>query len=340
MSEPFVLDVGMAVQAIRGEHVCGDVVLTRELDEHRLVVFVADGLGHGPAAAEAATSCAEALSRTIQSGFADAFNEAHRALRQKRGAVAAAVVIDRKTGVAEVGVLGNIAVRIIRLRETRNESTVAVATPGVFGSAFRRVNVTRFDLEAGDVVVVHSDGVRSRFEPIRVRAADARSAAEEIVANEGRSHDDASCVVVRVLPASARLPSSRPALPQGPGIDVSIRRPGDVQVAATSAREFASGQGFDGRRSWEVGIAVAELAQNILKYGVEGVVSLRLDDAWLVVEAVDRGPGLGAAGSRPGLGQGLLAVERMMDSSEISSGPLGVRVVARKRLRPECSAHR
>jgi anti-sigma regulatory factor (Ser/Thr protein kinase) len=332
MPDPLVVDIGASVVPIHGEKVSGDVVRTRALDEHRILIVVVDGLGHGPAAFDAASKCADVLERTIDAGLAAAFAEAHRELRSGRGAVAGVVIVDAERAVAEVAVLGNIAVRTMGVRGDAQRSSTAISTPGVLGSAFRRVHVERFDLEAGDVIVVHSDGVRSRFEPLRVRAADAQSAAEEIVANEGRAHDDASCVVVRLLPSSSALPSRRPLPPTGVGIDLPIRRQDDVQVVATSAREFAAGLGLGGRGSWEIGIAAAELAQNVLKYGVEGLLTLRTDGESLVVEAVDRGPGFGAAGSRPGLGEGLAAVTRLMDSSEVLSTPLGARVIAKKRL--------
>jgi anti-sigma regulatory factor (Ser/Thr protein kinase) len=333
MPEPLVLDVGTSVVALRGEKVSGDVVRTRALGDDRLLVIVVDGLGHGAPAHEAAVKAADTLERIAGADVHAAFVEAHRELRSTRGAVAAVVVLDVVRGVAQAAVLGNISVRALSIRDDVQRSTTAITTPGVLGSAFRRVHLESFDIRAGDVLVVHSDGVLSRYEPMRVRASDAQTAAEEITARAGRPHDDASCAVVRVLPASSRPPSRRPAPAPPGGVDIPLRRPGDAQVAATSARELAASSGFTGRESWEIGIAAAELAQNALKYGVEGLLTLRSDPEWLVIEAVDRGPGFGAAGSQPGLGQGLAAVERLMDSLEVLSGPLGARVITRKRLR-------
>ena len=106
----------------------------------------------------------------------------------------------------------------------------------------------------------------------------------------------------------------------------------DIQVAATTARQFAKRIGMPGRAQWEVGIAAAELAQNAVKYGVEGALTLRNENSTLVLEVVDRGEGFGAAKEQPGLRAGLAAVARLMDSFEVHSGPIGTRVIAKKRF--------
>jgi negative regulator of sigma-B (phosphoserine phosphatase) len=332
MSEPLVLDVGFAVVPIAGERVSGDVVLTTEIEGGRFLAIVADGLGHGVAAWEAASECVAALRGALSGGMAEAFAEAHRALRATRGAVAGAVVVDPAAAIAETAVLGNVTIRTLGIRGSVARSVTAVATPGVLGSSFRRVHIESVALEPGDVIVLHSDGVRSRFEPLRVRASDAQSAAEEIVVREGRAHDDSSCVVVRVLPPAAAVGSRRCPPAEGVGVDIALSSMSDIQVAAMQARDFAISKGASGRHAWEISIAAAELAQNAVKYGVEGVLTLRIDGEWLVLEAVDRGPGFGAAPSSSGLGEGLGAVRRMMDCCDVRSGPLGSRVITRKRI--------
>jgi anti-sigma regulatory factor (Ser/Thr protein kinase) len=253
--------------------------------------------------------------------------------------------VDGASRTLQVSILGNISVRVVGTRDSRVRSTSAVGVPGVLGSLFHEVPVQRFDIHPGDVIVVHSDGIRSHFETLQARAIDAQSAAAEIVARHGRGRDDASCIVVRVLPPStvlgpsailaapARAPSRDPA--RDPGKELPLRRFEDIQVAATTARAFAGQLGLPGRAQWEVGIAAAELAQNVVKYGVEGLLSLRGDgEHGLVLEVVDRGPGFGAAEPQPGLREGLGAVRRMMDSCDVHSSPIGTRIIARKAIPP------
>ncbi len=58
--------------------------------------------------------------------------------------------------------------------------------------------------EEGDVLLLYSDGVRSRFDALALRLLEARAAAEDVVATAGRDNDDASCLVVRAVAPSAR----------------------------------------------------------------------------------------------------------------------------------------
>ena len=336
MSDALVLDAGVAIEAAPGEKVSGDVALVDRLAEGRVRVLLADGLGHGPAAAEAASQCVDALARAVVDveSLRDAFREVHGVLRGGRGAVAAAVLVDGASREVHAAILGNIVVRIDGARDGRHATTRAVGVPGVLGSAFRNVRVERFGIEAGDLVVVHSDGVRSHFGTLQARPVDARSAAAEILACQGRGRDDASCAIVRVLPPSAVVEASHLPLVREEGRQLPLRRHEDVQVAATAARAYAAEMGLPGRAQWEVGIAASELAQNVIKYGVEGILILRADaEGTLVLEVVDRGPGFGAAEPRPGLREGLNAVQRMMDSCEVHTSPIGTRVVARKKTR-------
>jgi anti-sigma regulatory factor (Ser/Thr protein kinase) len=204
--------------------------------------------------------------------------------------------------------------------------------PGVLGGAFRKIMPQRFDLAVGDLIVVHSDGITSHFDTLRARALDASNAASEVLAVHGRSYDDASCVVARVLPPLATVVRAEASVPCEEERELPIRVEGDVYVAATAARAFARDAGLSPRGQWEVGIAASELAQNAVKYGVEGrLLFKRIARGEVILEVADRGPGFGASAERPGLREGLAAVRRLMDSCEVWSTPLGSRVVARKK---------
>ena len=334
MSEPLVFDAGSAVAAIPGEVVCGDVVHARRIDRERLLVLVSDGLGHGVEAADAANRCVNALASAFEKGFAEAFADAHQALRGRRGAVAAAVLLDARSRTAQVSIVGNVVVRRVATRGGRTESTVAVSVPGVLGRAFRSTRLEHFAIEAGDVFIIHSDGVPLHFDTLSVRATEAESAAQEIVSCHRKERDDASCVVVRALPPGTVVSSTSTEPSRDSGQRVPLSSPADIQVAATASRQFAKSLGMSVRVQWEVSIAAAELAQNAVKYGVEGELILRNDEGTLVLEVADRGEGFGAAKEQPGLRSGLAAVARMMDSLEVHSGPIGARVIARKHSGP------
>jgi anti-sigma regulatory factor (Ser/Thr protein kinase) len=134
--------------------------------------------------------------------------------------------------------------------------------------------------------------------------------------------------------------------PVAPGVTerrVPIRVAGDAKVAAFETRRVAGGLGMPARAQWEAGVAAEELASNVLEYGGEGVLTLRVARgpiSELVIEVSDFGLGLA---SNPGPRElepfssksGLESVRRLMDELEIQSVPKrGTRLVARKRFLP------
>jgi serine/threonine-protein kinase RsbT len=116
----------------------------------------------------------------------------------------------------------------------------------------------------------------------------------------------------------------------------------DAHTARRLARAFAAAAGFEGVAVEEVALAVSELATNLRRYARAGEVRLgRVGDPacpGLQLESHDAGPGIDdldlamrdGYSSGGGLGGGLPAVRRLMDEFDISSGPAGTRVIARK----------
>lgn len=103
--------------------------------------------------------------------------------------------------------------------------------------------------------------------------------------------------------------------------------------ARRAAATLAGQLGFGEVRVAEIGLAVTELATNLTKHAVEGVVVVRsvrgVSEAAVEVVAIDRGPGMAdavAAGqdgeSTTGtLGIGMGAVRRLADVASVLSEP-------------------
>jgi len=341
----FAFDVGSAVKPCPGEVVSGDVVVSAGTRRGQLVALI-DGLGHGAGAADVATRAADAFRGHAELPLPELFAVVHRELRGTRGAAASAASFDATSQCFEFAGIGNVAARVLTESEPGNDRVTPLVRPGVLGSAFRSVASQRVPFREGDMLLLYSDGVRSRFDALALRLLDAHSAAEDVLATASRDNDDASCVVVRAI---------APTLDRGAASSASgtlerrlaIRVPGDAQVAAVETRRVAADIGMPGRSQWEAGIAAAELASNVLKYGHEGVLTLRVtraDASELVIEVSDRGLGLSLEtaqspreqpfASRNGLGVGLESVRRLMDDLEIQSFPKrGTRLIARKRFK-------
>jgi phosphoserine phosphatase RsbX len=334
---PFQVDVGHRVRAMPGEHVAGDVCFVSMRPSGPVLALI-DGLGHGEAAAAAAERCRESFAKHADLGLGDMLAMAHRDLRGTRGAVATLARIRVSERALEVAGVGNASAVLFQEQAGSATRQSPVITPGVLGSAFRSTTVQRLAFDVGALLVLHSDGLRSRFDALSLRLVTAQSAAEELVGSYGKTSDDAGCIVARALSAEQQLFSKMPSSDHGNERRVSLRSRADAQVAANEARKFAAELGFGTRVQWEIGIAAAELASNAVKYGQEGVLALRRarePHLALVVEVSDRGAGMGNAPSSEGtgLGVGLESVKRLMDDVEVRSiDGLGTRVTARRLL--------
>ena len=326
---------GTCVRPLAGEDVAGDACLV-ESWSRGVFVAVSDGLGHGPAAAEASQAFVAHVRGSLEAPLEQVFAGAHRALLKTRGAVAAVARVDEGAGKVEVAGLGNVTTWLAR----PGASPTYVPVPaGVLGGSYRSTRPQSFDFSVGDLLLMHTDGIHSRFDLQPLRALSPDRLARAMVATYGKTSDDAACAIAVAGPVGG---SGRGAVGEGEGRDreggqelaIAIRRPGDAECCAVGARAFASRLGFTVRRQWEVSIAVSELATNVLRHADEGTMTLSCamgPPERIVVEIVDRAravaePSTGA----PGLGVGLECVHRMMDHVAIETRPGGRRVVAWK----------
>jgi phosphoserine phosphatase RsbX len=318
------------VRPLAGEEVACDACLVVRWSRG-LLVAVCDGLGHGPAAAEAAEVFVAHVRASVEAPLEQILAESHRELRRTRGVVASIARIDEGGGRVEVAGIGNVTTLVAPAGSPPSHVPVP---SGVLGGSYRAARPRGFDFGLGDLVVMHTDGVRSRFDLAPLRGLSPDRIARAVVGTYGKTSDDAACAVAL---------GSADAREEGAGDDagslaIAIRRPGDPECCAVGARAFAGRLGFTVRRQWEVSIAVSELATNVLRHADDGVLTLSHvpgPPERVVVEIVDRArpPSEAAVPNQhglPGLGVGLACVHRMMDHVVIESGPVGRRVVAWK----------
>jgi len=302
-----------------------------------VIAGLVDGLGHGARAAEAATAFATCVRETTELALDDIFGRAHEALRKTRGAVAGLARFDEHAGRVEFGAVGNVVTAFFR--PGLPHRILGLSAPGVLGSAYRSVRLQVLPFGVGDTMLMCSDGVQHGGGAEDLPEGDPTVVAAAVVRMRGKNTDDAACVVAR---GTLNVVSTEPAAPAGGERSLRVCRSGDAECAAHMARVLAGQLGFPPRAQWETSIAVAELATNVLKYAIEGLVQLRHvrePREALVIEVTDSGsgiPDLGAAltdgfSRGRGLGVGLGAVHRMMDDVVVDTVPgRGTRVTATK----------
>ncbi|MEU6066834.1 MULTISPECIES: ATP-binding SpoIIE family protein phosphatase [Streptomyces] len=128
----------------------------------RLTLMLADGLGHGPKAAEASTSAVGELRRTAQLPPADMLRRLDSALRPTRGAAVAVAQLDEDAGELHFAGVGNIGARL----RTGDAWEPLLSHPGIVGGHFPAgVPVRRVPWTPDSLLVLHSDGLPSRWSP-------------------------------------------------------------------------------------------------------------------------------------------------------------------------------
>jgi anti-sigma regulatory factor (Ser/Thr protein kinase) len=141
-----------------GEVECGDTWGIATTRAGSVAVLVADGLGHGTAASEAANRARGVFLEHRDRGPAGVIERVHDGLRSTRGAAVAVTEIDPTGAVRHCG-LGNIAAMVIH--EGRVQQMVSLN--GTAGHEARRIREFEYRWPDGAVLVVHSDGLHTRW---------------------------------------------------------------------------------------------------------------------------------------------------------------------------------
>lgn len=195
------LEVGAVCLPKPGETVCGDA-WTQEMLGPRCLLLVADGLGHGPAAATAAQEAIRLFQRALRLDPVSLLQTLHAGLRGTRGAAVAAVELDREQQLVRFAGVGNISGTLISPAGSRH----LASHNGTVGHEARRFQEFTYPWTPQSLLVLHSDGLGSQWRldayPGLVQRAPSLVAGV-LYRDFKRGRDDVTVVVAReVEPAS------------------------------------------------------------------------------------------------------------------------------------------
>ena len=188
------LSFSVAVRAYPGEAVSGDAARVIERQGH-LLAMVSDGLGHGERAHDASAMATAWVDAHPSADVSVLMTGLHAVLKGSIGAAIGIGSISQSDRAVRFVGVGNIVARIFGKRPRG-----LVSRPGTVGLAMSTAHVQTDNLEVGDVLVMHSDGISSSFKLADYAALLADSPAtssSEIVRRFGKPYDDASCVVAK-----------------------------------------------------------------------------------------------------------------------------------------------
>ena len=180
--------------AAPGETISGDAWDIR-IEDGKATVVVADGLGHGPGAAEAAAEVLKSFATSSGSPRA-MLERAHPLMRSTRGAAVSIAELDARNGTITYAGAGNISGRIISGVEDRT----LMSQHGTLGVQIRKLQDISYPWPDHALVVLHSDGLATRWNLKDVGGllqCDPAVIAGWLLRDFTRGHDDVTVVVLK-----------------------------------------------------------------------------------------------------------------------------------------------
>lgn len=180
-----------------GELACGDAWAC-EKNPQRTLVLLVDGLGHGLEAAEAAEAATSAFRKHVSKSPGQIISYIHDALRKTRGAAAALCEICPGDKTLTYAGVGNISGTVLSHKVSRS----LVSHNGTLGATMSKVQEFRVDWPADGILIMHSDGLKSRWDLSGYAGLLSKHAAiigGALLRDFRRERDDASVVVVKAV---------------------------------------------------------------------------------------------------------------------------------------------
>jgi len=190
------LDIDHCIAEKPLESVNGDqAFLTRS--DNSVFFGIVDGAGHGQDANDVAVSACAFLEENSSLELPPLMQDLHAHLKGGRGGVAIIGRIDLNNAQLSCVGVGNIEMRMFGSQTKR-----FVLTAGVLGYDIRTPKAQILPLQAGDVFVMHSDGISSFFDlgdypnlpwdnPDKI--------ANTLIEQFGKHNDDATALVIRIM---------------------------------------------------------------------------------------------------------------------------------------------
>lgn len=192
----FAQSVGVVRQAKPGEAVCGDSWIVRWFADG-WVCAVADGLGHGLIASDAAVAVINAVQRLpARLSPVQIVEAAHQAARHTRGAALGVAVFDEPAKVVRFAGIGNITAVVGHGGGRRH----LVSHNGIVGHDYRKVSEFSHPWEPQSLLVMLSDGVTTQWDLGRypgLTSRDPSLIAGVLYRDFARGNDDVTVVVVK-----------------------------------------------------------------------------------------------------------------------------------------------
>jgi phosphoserine phosphatase RsbX len=195
---PRCIEWAVAARPLPGEIRSGDLHLVHELPGESLIAVI-DGLGHGPAAEEAAARARAVLIEHAAESVEELFQRCDQALIATRGAAMTLAKIRASDGAMRWSAVGNVEAVVFRAAIGSAAREHILQRGGVVGYRMPRPRASTIMLAPGDLLVLATDGIADRFGGSVGRGAPVDDTAARVLERHARATDDALVLVVRYL---------------------------------------------------------------------------------------------------------------------------------------------
>ena len=190
-------DIRSVLLPKQGEKECGDGFFYNITDDH-VKLFLGDGLGHGKEAAAAVTKAGEAFMDCTELEPQEIVRHINAAVKKTRGLVGTAAVFEFATKKWRLCGVGNITTKIVSAADTRNY----MPYNGIIGlNVPNTLNFQEVEHEKGQQLIMTSDGLKTRWEPVKYPAIyryDLAILSASILKDFARNTDDMSVAACKI----------------------------------------------------------------------------------------------------------------------------------------------
>lgn len=188
------MQIAMAQKAFMDETECGDGCGYWEVDG-KMVLCMADGLGHGPQAAKAARAALDYARENAHLGLAELFAGCDRTIRHTRGVAMGMAILEPSRERLQYAAIGNT--QAVLMGATHRRLT---GNPGIVGAGYHKLQPLTEAFRPQDTVLLFTDGIAPQIKLAAystVVLQNPQTLAEQILADWSRPNDDAAILVCR-----------------------------------------------------------------------------------------------------------------------------------------------
>ena len=191
-----LIEWGVAARARAGEVESGDCHVVREFPGGVLMAAV-DGLGHGQEAASAAHLAAALIEQHAHEDPVVLVQRCHETLAGGRGAVMSVASLEGRTGLLRWIGVGNVEAVLLRSVAAGRRQERLLLRGGIVGHRLPHLESSAVPVFPEDVLVLATDGISAGFAEQLGTGQDPEKIASRVLAEHGRTTDDALVLVAR-----------------------------------------------------------------------------------------------------------------------------------------------